>query len=224
MLEIAQLSNIPQFLFFVGCGYLSLQFPFGWTATLFAFLLVKAVNPSSVYVAGLSLNSPSCWVVFLLLSSLLLGLIPVIIGKLPKSPLVSWLSVAITSSLVLLFLAGSVFSAYTVFQLSSAFSLDIVVKVIAFLIGAALGAIISFYFFVSGTATVLAFGKAFGAPLLLLAISNILSIMVMLGTYFLVTFPEVTSWTIGIILGVILGLAIIAIMIHVAIFREQLSR
>ena len=72
MLEIAQLPNITQFVFFVGCGFLSLQFPFGWTAALFAFLLAKTINPSSVYVAGLSLNSPSCWVVFLLLSSLLL--------------------------------------------------------------------------------------------------------------------------------------------------------
>lgn len=221
MLEIAQLSNIPQFLFFVGCGYLSLQFPFGWTATLFAFLLVKAVNPSSVYVAGLSLNSPSCWVVFLLLSSLLLGLSAVIIGKLPKSPLVSCISLAIPLLLVLLFLAGTVFSTYTVFRLSSAFSLDIVIKIMAFFIGAALGAIFSCYFFLGTVA--LASGKA-ALLLIALAVSNILSIIVMLGTYFSFTFPKLVSWIGGIILGALILVLVLGIMVHVAIFGEQIKR
>ena len=220
MLEIAQLSNITQFLFFVGCGYLSLQFPFGWTATLFAFLLAKTINPSSVYVAGLSLNSPSCWVVFLLLSSLLLGLSAVIIGKLPKSPLVSCISLAIPLLLVLLFLAGTVFSTYTVFRLSSAFSLDIVIKIMAFLIGAALGAI-SCYLFLGTVA--LASGKA-ALLLIALAVSNILSIIVMLGTYFSFTFPKIVSWIGCIILGALILALVFGIMVHVAIFWEQIKR
>lgn len=232
MLEIPQLSNVTQFVFFVGCGFLSLQFPFGWTAALFAFLLAKTINPSSVYVAGLSLNSPSCWVVFLLLSSLLLGLSAVIIGKLPiglsavitgklpKSPLVSCILLAIPLLSVLLFLAGTVFSTYTVFRLSSAFSLDIVIKIMAFLIGAVLGSIISLHFF-AGTVA-LASGES-ALLLIALAVSNILSIIVMLGTYLLFTFPKIISWTVGIILGALILVLVFVIIFHMALFENQIK-
>lgn len=59
MPDIAQLSHVAQFLFFVGCGYLALQLPFGWIAMILGLLLTKGIPLSSGSVWGAPLNIPS---------------------------------------------------------------------------------------------------------------------------------------------------------------------
>jgi hypothetical protein len=46
----------------------------------------------------------------------------------------------------------------------------------------------------------------------------------MLGTYFSFTFPKLVSWIGGIILGALILVLVLGIMVHVAIFGEQIKR
>lgn len=74
MPDIAQLSLVAQFLFFVGCGYLALQLPFGWVAMILGLLLTKGIPLSGGSVWGAPLNSPSMWMTYLVVLGLLIGL------------------------------------------------------------------------------------------------------------------------------------------------------
>ncbi len=193
MIEIAQLSGAVQFLFFVGCGYLALQLPFGWIVALLGLLLIKGVNLASTSAWGLPLNTPGTWVSYLVISLLLIGFVFSFLGKLP-----SWLIIVFFGVLLLLSLVGIVFSVYTLFKATTTFPLDIGIKIIAFLIGAALG--VTNWIILHSVMVLSAIPSRYDptAILIALVISIICAVVVMLGTYLMVTSPKVGYCVLGV--------------------------
>lgn len=201
MPDIAQLSHVAQFLFFVGCGYLALQLPFGWVAMILGLLLTKGLPLSGGSVWGAPLNSPSMWMSYLVVLGVLIGLGFAFLGKFP-----SWLVPVFFVLLLLLTLAGSIFSIYALFNTTSAFSLDIGIKILAFLVGATLGAI---SWMIAHASLLLSAMPSSYQPQLILTVftvSILCAVMVSIGTYFVVTSPKVGYWVLGGAIGIILFL------------------
>ena len=108
--------------------------------------------------------------------------------------------------LLLLTLAGSIFSIYALFHTTSAFSLDIGIKILAFLVGATLGAI---SWMITHASLLLSAMPSSYQPQLILTVftvSIVCAVMVSIGTYFVVTSPKVGYWVLGGALGIILFL------------------
>lgn len=201
MPDVAQLSLVAQFLFFVGCGYLALQLPFGWVAMILGLLLTKGIPLSGGSVWGAPLNSPGMWMSYLVVLGGLIGLGFAFLGKFPPRVVPVFFVL-----LLLLTLAGSIFSIYALFHTTSAFPLDIGIKILAFLVGAALGTI---SWMITHVSLLLSAMPSTYQPQLILTVftvSILCAVMVSIGTYFVVTSPKVGYWVLGGALGIILFL------------------
>lgn len=201
MLDIAQLSSVAQFLFFVGCGYLALQLPFGWVAVMLGGLLAKGITLSTGSVWGFSLNALGTGVGYLIISSLFIGLGFALLGKFP-----AWSVFIFFVILLLLTLVGSIFSVYALFKTTSTFPLNIGIKILAFLLGAVLG---TTSWIIAHTSMLLSAMSSSYTPQLILMtfISSIIcAVVVSVGTYFVITSPKVGYWVLGGAVGIILFL------------------
>lgn len=141
------------------------------------------------------------WISYLVVLGLFIGLGFAFLGKFP-----SWLVPVFFVLLLLLTLVGSVFSIYALFNTTSAFSLDIGIKILAFLVGAALGAI---SWMIAHVSLLLSAMSSSYQPQLILTVftvSIIGAVMVSIGTYFVVTSPKVGYWVLGGAIGIILFL------------------
>lgn len=186
---------------FVGYGYLALQLPFGWVAMILGLLLTKGIPLSGGSVWGAPLNSPSMWMSYLVVLGWLIGLGFAFLGKF--SPRVVPVFFVL---LLLLTLAGSIFPIYALFHTTSAFPLDIGIKILAFLVGAALGAI---SWMIAHVSLLLSAMPSSYQPQLILTVftvSILCAVVVSIGTYFVVTSPKIGYWVLGGALGIILFL------------------
>ena len=186
---------------FVGYGYLALQLPFGWVAMILGLLLTNGIPLSGGSVWGAPLNSPSMWMSYLVVLGWLIGLGFAFLGKF--SPRVVPVFFVL---LLLLTLAGSIFPIYALFHTTSAFPLDIGIKILAFLVGAALGAI---SWMIAHVSLLLSAMPSSYQPQLILTVftvSILCAVVVSIGTYFVVTSPKIGYWVLGGALGIILFL------------------
>lgn len=108
--------------------------------------------------------------------------------------------------LLLLTLVGSIFSIYALFNTTSAFSLDIGIKILAFLVGATLGVI---SWMIAHASLLLSAMPSSYQPQLILTVftvSILCAVMVSIGTYFVITSPKIGYWVLGGAIGIILFL------------------
>lgn len=189
---------------FVGYGYLALQLPFGWVAMILGLLLTKGIPLSGGSVWGAPLNSPSMWMSYLVVLGWLIGLGFAFLGKFSPRVVPAFFVL-----LLLLTLAGSIFPIYALFHTTSAFPLDIGIKILAFLVGAALGAI---SWMIAHVSLLLSAMPSSYQPQLILTVftvSILCAVVVSIGTYFVVTSPKIGYWVLGGALGIILFLWVV---------------
>ena len=98
------------------------------------------------------------------------------------------------------------FSIYALFRTTSAFPLDIGIKILAFLVGAALGAI---SWMIEHASLLLSAMPSSYQPQLILTVftvSILCAVVVSIGTYFVITSPKIGYWVLGGAIGIILFL------------------
>ena len=152
-------------------------------------MLTKGIPLSGGSVWGAPLNSPSMWMSYLVVLGWLIGLGFAFLGKF--SPRVVPVFFVL---LLLLTLAGSIFSIYALFHTTSAFPLDIGIKILAFLVGAALGTI---SWMIAHASLLLSAMPSSYQPQLILTVftvSILCAVVVSIGTYFVVTSPKIGYW------------------------------
>ena len=189
MNTIANMSNFSQFLFIMGCGFLAVQFPFGWIPAIFSLLAVAGFSIFSVNICGGFLQHPVGWLAFTVICWILLSSF---INPLRK--LVDGAPIAFLVGFAILAVVAGIFSGIAVFRAMDGNSLSTGMKVFSFSLGIVLGII---------STVASGFIVCFAAKYLNLILG--FSCLVSLGVYLSVSSPKIGN----IILGSSMGLSLL---------------